>query len=229
MRRALACSALLAIPLVYEINTSAAPVDDSASYPPVVQRFLDAADAPLTGYRALRRLEAQNGHLDGPAWMDVWTEADGDGFRYEIVGAGGSAYVRDRVFMQALRTEQSMWGGANRGAITPDNYTFLDKGADEAGLACVALTPRRKDVLLVRGSIFLRPEDGDLVRIEGTLSKTPSFWTRRVDVVRRYERIAGVRVPVYMQSVANVLIAGRSTFTMTYQYETVNGNAVAGH
>jgi hypothetical protein len=81
-------------------------------------------------------------------------------------------------------------------------------------------------VLLVDGSIFVQPGDGDLARIEGRLSKTPSFWTRRVDVVRRYERIAGVRVPVSIESVAHVLIAGRSTFKMTYEYETINGQHV---
>ena len=54
----------------------------------------------------------------------------------------------------------------------------------------------------------------------------PSFWTRRVEIVRRYERIAGVRVPVSIESVASVLIAGRSTFKMTYQYETINGQHV---
>ena len=72
------------------------------------------------------------------------------------------------------------------------------------------------------GSIFVNPDDGDLVRIEGRLSKTPSFWTRRVEVVRHYQRINGVRVPVAIESVAQVLIAGRSTFSMSYEYETVN-------
>ena len=46
---------------------------------------------------------------------------------------------------------------------------------------------------------------------------------RRVEVVGHYQRIAGVRLPVAFESVANVVIAGKSTFTMTYDYETVNG------
>jgi len=81
-------------------------------------------------------------------------------------------------------------------------------------------------VLLVEGAIFVQPSDGELSRIEGRLSKTPSFWTRRVDVVRRYQRMAGVRVPVEIESVAHVLIAGRSTFKMTYEYQTINGQHV---
>jgi hypothetical protein len=47
-----------------------------------------------------------------------------------------------------------------------------------------------------------------------------------VNIVRRYERIGGVRVPVALESTAHVLIAGKSTMTMTYEYETVNGHRV---
>ena len=55
------------------------------------------------------------------------------------------------------------------------------------------------------------------------LSKTPSFWTRKVEIVRRYDRIAGVRVPVSFESVASVLLAGKASFTMSYEYHSVNG------
>ena len=79
---------------------------------------------------------------------------------------------------------------------------FDDGAAAPDGLASVGVKPKRKDVLLVEGAIFVQPGDGELSRIEGKLSKTPSFWTRRVDVVRRYERMAGVRVPVAIESVA---------------------------
>jgi hypothetical protein len=77
--------------------------------------------------------------------------------------------------------------------------------------------------VLVRGTIFIHPQTGELERIEGSLAKSPSFWTRSVEIVRRYERIAGARVPVLMQSTANVRFAGRSTLLVTYQYESING------
>ncbi len=47
-----------------------------------------------------------------------------------------------------------------------------------------------------------------------------------MDVVRRYGRVAGVRVPLSLESVAQVLVAGRSSMSMTYQYEMVNGAPV---
>jgi hypothetical protein len=44
----------------------------------------------------------------------------------------------------------------------------------------------------VYGSVFLEEELADLVRIEGELSKRPSFWTRKVQIMREYRRIDGV-------------------------------------
>jgi len=198
---------------------------------PVLDRFLARTDPPPTEYRALRRMDARNGHFGTSAWMDAWTEGDASGsFRYEVAAEGGSGYIRSRVFRAALAAEQRMWasGDPERAALTIDNYMFEDRGRATDGLAWLAVTPRRRDVLLITGSVFVTRDEGDTVRVEGRLSKPPSFWTRRVDVVRRYERIGGVRVPVAVDSVAQVLVAGRSTFHMVYEYETINGQRV-GH
>jgi len=195
---------------------------------PILQRFFAIDDASPRSYRALRHLEAENGRFDSTAWMDVWTEADVSGFRYEIVAEEGSDYIRTRVFRETLRSERAIWasGAPDRAGFTSQNYIFEDRGSRDDGLARLTVKPRRKDILLVDGSIFLDPRDGDLIRLEGRLSKSPSFWARRVDIVRRYQRIAGVRMPIALESVASLLIAGTSTFRMTYDYETVNGQRV---
>jgi hypothetical protein len=197
--------------------------------PTVLQRFLARAEEPPVEYRALRRLEAQNPKFKQSAWMLAWTEYDhANGFRYQIVDEGGSGYIRNKVLRAALEGEQKIWADREpqKASFTHDNYLFEDGAAAPDGLASVGVKPKRKDVLLVEGAIFVQPGDGELSRIEGKLSKTPSFWTRRVDVVRRYERRAGVRVPISIESVAQVLIAGRSTFKMTYEYQTINGQRV---
>lgn len=194
---------------------------------PLLERFFARNDQGPKAYRALRRMDARNDHFGASAWMDVWTEADASGFRYQIAAEGGSAYIRRRVFLAALESEEKMWrdGEPKRAQLDPANYVFEDRGAAE-GLATVAIKPKRKDVLLVEGSVFVTEDDADLVRIEGRLSKNPSFWTRRVDIVRRYGRIGGAHVPLEIESVAQVLIAGQSTFRMTYEYETINGQRV---
>ncbi len=117
---------------------------------------------------------------------------------------------------------------AVRGALTESNYAFEDDGPADDGLRRIAIVPRRKDTLLLRGSILVTGSEADLVAVEGMLVKRPSFWTRRVAVVRRYQRVFGTRVPVSMTSTADVLVAGTSTFSMTYEYQSVNGMPVAG-
>jgi hypothetical protein len=197
-------------------------------FPAVLQRFLSLDDPSPAGYRALRRLDARNQNLNKAAWMDVWTESDNTGrFKYTVVAEGGSGYIRSKVFLASLETEKKFYesGGPSQAALTPENYLFAE-GTAADGLSGVVVTPRRKDILLVDGSIFLKPDDGDLVRIEGRLSKAPSFWIRQVDIVRSYRRIAGVRMPVAVEAVASIRLAGTATFRMTYEYETVNGRRV---
>ncbi len=202
---------------------------DPDSATPVLQRFLSLDSPRATTFRALRHLEAFNGRMEKTAWMDVWTEADREGgFKYTVVAEGGSESIRSKVFLATLEKERETYasGDASRAALTHANYVFDDEEVALDGLSSLAITPRRKDVLLVDGSIFLNPKNGDLVRIEGRLAKAPSFWVRQVQIVRAYQRIAGARMAVATEAVANIRLMGRATFRMTYEYEMVNGQQV---
>jgi hypothetical protein len=226
MSRGLGRSVLLAaFAALLAAHAGAGPTNTA---PAVLERFLSLDDPAPHQFRALRHLEARNDKFEKRAWMDVWTEGDPSGFRYEIVSEEGSDYIRSKVFRATLETERKMWasGAADKAALTPANYVFEERGAQPDGLTLLTMTPRRKDVMLIDGSIYLNPDDGELVRMEGRLAKSPSFWTRRVEIVRWYRRIAGFRVPTSLESIANVRVAGVSTFRMSYEYESINGQRV---
>ena len=174
-------------------------------------------------------MEATCEHFASDAWMDVWTEVDASGtMQYRIVSEGGSSYIRSKVFRGLLDAERKAVnsGAPGHAGINHRNYSFEDRGLAPGGLAHLTIKPLRKDVLLVDGAIFLRPGDGELTRLQGRLSKTPSFWVRRVEIVRDYQRLSGETMPVALESVANLLVAGRSTFKMSYEYESINGPRV---
>jgi hypothetical protein len=226
LSRVLLASAVIAVGL---IHVRADGREASPRNSALLQKFLSLPDPAPTSYRALRHLDAANERFDSTAWMDVWTEADAqNGFRYQIAAEGGSNYIRGHVFRETLEAERRLWvsGAMQRAALTLDNYAFEECASADDGLASLIVRPRRKDVLLVNGHIFLNRDDGDLVRVEGELSKSPSFWTRRVEVARWYRRFAGVRLPVAFETTAAVRIAGQSTFRMEYEYENVNGERV---
>lgn len=161
-------------------------------------------------------------------WVEACTFLDGNRMRYEIVAQGGSGAVRKRALVAALDGEVNARrdGHTERAALIPGNYEFVaDSATDD--MVHVTLKPRRNDAMLIEGTMTLERATGDLLRVEGRLIKPPSFWTRRVHVTRRYARVGGVRVPVSMQSDANVLVVGASTFEMSYHYLTINGRPAA--
>jgi hypothetical protein len=196
---------------------------------PVVARFLSGDDAQLTQYRALRRLEGVTRGGKMTALVIAWTELDPQhGFRYEIVHEEGSGQVRGRALRRFLEAEEqaARKGDWRQADFTLKNYAFGEPIAERDGLVRITITPRRADSMLIDGAVFLTPHDGDLVRVEGNLAKRPSFWTRRVDLVRWYGRVAGSRVPLKMESFAQVRVVGASSFTVTWEYESVNGQRV---
>ena len=196
---------------------------DSSSAP----RFLSPSDEVLTSYRAFRRMHAKSEKFNQEGWLDAWTEMDSNGFRYTIVSERGSDYVRNRVLKAVLRREQEIVaGGADRAALTEENYTFSESEPED-GLRYVLLKPKRKDVMLVEGRMVLDADNGDLLRVEGKLSKNPSFWTSLVNVIRHFAKLDGVRVPVSTESVAKVKFAGESRLDVFYQYESINGRPVS--
>jgi hypothetical protein len=194
-----------------------------------IARFLDRAPEPLTRYRAIRRIEAENPRFKKHGWLVALTELSPEkGFTYRILEEGGSASVLSRVLRPVLLGEQELIarGDAARAALTRDNYEWLGAEPNDTGLVALLVRPKRRDVTLVEGTVAVTADGADLVAVSGRLSRSPSFWTRRVDVVRRYGRVAGVRVPLSLESVAQVLVAGRSSMSMTYEYEMVNGTPV---
>jgi hypothetical protein len=221
---ALTCGALL------QVSGNArqpAPLTDGATAT-LVDRMV-ALDTPLISYRAFRTLTAETRGGEMHAKLTAWTSLDPiEGFRYSIVEEDGSGFIRQKVFHAALETEQKMWaaGGVDAAAFTRTNYNFADGTRTEEGVMRIGIKPKRPDILLVDGCILVTDPGADLVRIEGVLSKRPSFWTREVRVVRHYARIVGISVPTEMHSVAHVLFLGPSTFSVVYDYASINGSPV---
>jgi hypothetical protein len=215
---------LLILPLaVVFAATTRATAPNAAEHP--IKEFL-AQDDGLRPYRAIRRLEAANGSRQG--WLEAATEyAPATGFRYQITAEGGSASVRDKVLKAILDGEREVIarGEAARSSLSAANYDFQPNGVDGEGLATVLLSPRRKERVLVAGKMFLTM-DGSLVRLEGRLVKSPSFFVKNVDIVRKYEQIEGAVMPVALETRAEVRFLGEATLRMTYSYTEIDSRAV---
>ena len=191
-----------------------------------MRQFLEQDDTQHP-YRAVRRLEAESGSRRG--WLEAVTEYSVEGaFSYQVTAEGGSSLVRSKVLRAVLEGEREViaQGEAARASLALANYAFQPNGVDDDGLANILLSPKRKERALLLGTMFLHPDEGDLVRLQGRLAKNPSFWVTNVEIVRSYKRIEGVVMPVTLESTAHVRIFGPSSLRMTYVYSEVDGHRV---
>lgn len=190
-----------------------------------MQHFFDRTTTAYQ-YSASRRLEASGKGQQG--WLDVETEFTATmGLSYNVTAEGGSGYIRSRVLRSLLDAEQALMarGDSATVALSTDNYQFTPNGVDAQGLAVIDMTPRRQDRSLIAGRMFLMA-DGTLVRVEGRLAKNPSFWVTRVSVVRVFQPINGVLMPVSLDTTAQLRLFGSSALRMTYRYARVDEREV---
>lgn len=191
-----------------------------------MRQFL-AQDDATPSYRATRRLEAKGGGMMG--WLEAATEyAPHSGFRYTVLAEGGASKIRGKLRdVLEFERETVARGEAARSAIAPCNYAFQPTGVAPDGLVKVLLSPLRQERVLVNGAMFLRPVDGELVRLQGRLAKSPSFWVKNVDIVRTYARVEGTVMPVSLESSAQLRLFGDATLRVTYAYSEIDGRPVA--
>ena len=217
-----------ALALGWMFSAAASPASVEQTFDRFFSRFNNSAPPP---YRAFRRLEGGIIGSKNQGWIEVWTEFQPPRtFKFNVVREDGSDYVRNSVLRKLLLNEQEMLGDGKplRAALEPRNYLFEDGGATDSGLQRVALTPARKGEGIVTGSLFIEPQSGGVVKLEGRLIKSPSFWVRDIDVMWQFASVAEHVVPVEMTTTGRVRFFGQSYFRMYYDYETIGGQPTNG-
>jgi hypothetical protein len=220
-------SALVGVAGVLNITLTA-----DADEPPdgLIQRLLAQTTRGAIAVRATRHLQAGTISGNHRGWMNVETAVSASGaFSWDVISEGGSERTRDNVFRAVLQAESKAWraGARDAAALSLANYEFVPVATAGSGLNKLQLKPRRADSRLVAGTLTVTA-DGHPVLLQGRLAKSPSFWVRSVTIVKRYERVGGVSLPVEIESLADVKLFGKSSFSMRYNYSAVNGRGV-GH
>lgn len=146
---------------------------------------------------------------------------------FSIISERGSGFVRRRVFKPLLETEVQTAAGTNRrdSSITPANYTFEligEEDVDGYHSFVVHALPKREDTYLFEGKVWIEAAEFAIVRIEGRPAKNPSFWTKKVNFVRRYQRIEGFWLPLKDETVTEVRLFGKNFFTIDYGNYEIN-------
>jgi len=139
----------------------------------------------------------------------------------------GDNFVKTNIITRLLQSEVDHVekNDPAASAISEANYKFSYKGTEEFDgrlMHVYQLKPRRKDPSLFKGKIFVDAHTGSLRRAEGSASKSPSFFVRKIEFVQTFEDIDGFTVPTEMRSTAKARIIGKaivSIFHRSYQFK----------
>lgn len=146
---------------------------------------------------------------------------------YQSVKFTGDNFVKTNVITRVLQSEVDhvQKGDPEASAINDANYKFSYKGTEELDgklMHVFQLKPRRKDPSLFKGKIFVDAYTGSLRRAEGTISKSPSFFVRKIEFVQDFDDISGFTMPVSMRSTAKARIIGKTIVNVFHRAYNVH-------
>lgn len=155
-----------------------------------------------------------------------------DSKRFVITSEQGSGLVRRLALNPLIASEIRAASGQDRydSAITPANYRLELIGEEEVRTYhCYILRviPRRMDKYLFEGRLWVDDQDFAVVRIEGRPAANLSFWIKRAEFVREYQKVDGFWLPQKDETVVHVRIYGKKVLTINHRDYIVKGKPSA--
>jgi hypothetical protein len=135
----------------------------------------------------------------------------------------GDNFIKNNVILRLIQSEVEhlQKDDPALSAITPSNYIFSYKGTRQLGGRVVhvyQVKPRKKRSGLFKGRIHLDAYSGSLMRAEGRLAKSPSFFVKKIDFVQDFADIDSFTFPVHIHSAAQARLVGRVVVDI-YQHD----------
>lgn len=213
-------------------DAAAAEARGSELFSKLVERNDERARL-LERYSGTREYELRNDKDQLSARQVVRVEFRApDSKSFQTVSEEGSKWIRRFVFKGLIASETEAASGREHrdSSITQLNYSFRYLGQENLdGRPCyvVYATPKRVDKYLFEGTVWIDSQDVAVAKIDGHPAKSPSFWIKRVDWVRRYGRVGDFWLPMKDVTFTQIRIFGRKKLVINYQDYVVNsGQAV---
>lgn len=150
---------------------------------------------------------------------------------YRVIHRAGDSGVQKDVIARFMNAEMESASKEMASiSITPAHYRFRYRGQKENQGMVVHVfdvTPRRKEIGLFKGEIWLDAETGLTVREAGRLVKTPSVFLKQVDFAREYAIQNGRAVPKMLKTNVMTRFWGPAEIEILYSDVTFTGGPLA--
>lgn len=123
----------------------------------------------------------------------------------------------ESVVRRILETERKdAASGDSPGAVSRENYDFALLGQENlGGVDCyvLELKPKRKQKNLLIGRAWVDRNTYLVRRVQGQMSKMPSWWVKSAEVRLDFSRVDGMWLHTQTKATADVRLFGRHTLT----------------
>lgn len=217
---------LLAV-LLTSGSLQAAPPDADVSDTAVLQRYLTASQTQKDAMHGLRSdvdIEAWLPKLKKEGRLHALRSISKVGqVTYRALGFSGDNTIKKDVIARYLTAEVQAQGTGQDLSITPANYKFKFRGLQNRDSQLVyvfSVSPRKKELGLFKGEVWLDPKTCMPLREQGRFVKNPSIFFKRMDFVRKYEVRDGVSWPQHIDSIVQTHIVGPVQLSINFDNYT---------
>lgn len=190
--------------------------------PELIRKYVDAVQLQAAARQALTEevtIEARLPKLHRQATLRTLRKVSPNGgIIYETLDAEGDGAVRREVIARYL-TAESQARETEARAINPSRYRFRFKGSVEQGgrrIFVFELTPKKKQVGLFKGELWVDGQTGLPVHESGRFVKSPSLFIKKIVFARDYEIRHGLNLPAHVRSTVESRIAGRAELDIRF-------------
>jgi outer membrane lipoprotein-sorting protein len=183
----------------------------------IVNRMMERDQARQSSLRAYSwksqyTLDNKERHAEMMVW---WTRQPSGTKSYDVVYERGDSAVRDHVFHKLLEAEveASQPAMQSRNRLNDKNYTFRLTGSEEIKgrpAYVLEIEPKIESKYLIKGRIWIDAADYAVVKVEGSPSKKPSFWTNAVSFVQTFEKTGDYWMAASNRSVTDAKLFGEA-------------------
>ncbi|MDR3796962.1 MAG: hypothetical protein P4K93_02345 [Terracidiphilus sp.] len=224
--------ACMSVPLTGQATTAHSPSADE-----VVARMLAHEMQRETtghGYTGIRHYDLENPQFAKYSHLVANVTCDPDGtMHFQIVskegwGSGNSS------LRQALEMESEFSRPMTRPMtqIDKENYELHMTGTallNGRTAYVIDVVPKRQEVYLFQGKIWVDAEDYALARIDGQLAKTPSIWIRTVRFTLEFRKSGEYWFPSLSTSTSDVRVFGPTSVNIQFLGYSPQSASAAKH
>lgn len=139
---------------------------------------------------------------------------------YRALTFQGDNTIKKDVIARYMAAEVEAATKSSELGINEDNYKFKYWGLYGSGnwrLHLFELEPRKKEVGLFRGWVWVEARTALPVREQGDFVKNPSIFLRRVSFLRDYIIKDGVAYPTHIESTVETRLVGKAEMSIDYK------------